>query len=102
MLNLLLFQKDNSSWMCSEQELKNNILLTKDGEHQEDVVAVLEIHKCLKLQISSFSCLSSVSLCVRLFPSSVFFPDLDNFFVCVDLSAEDDMQIDEKCVETGN
>uniref|UniRef100_A0A803XSH2 MAGUK p55 scaffold protein 4 n=1 Tax=Meleagris gallopavo TaxID=9103 RepID=A0A803XSH2_MELGA len=35
-----------------------------------------------------------------LFPSSVFFPDLDNFFVCVDLSAEDDMQIDEKCVET--
>uniref|UniRef100_A0A803XYI4 MAGUK p55 scaffold protein 4 n=1 Tax=Meleagris gallopavo TaxID=9103 RepID=A0A803XYI4_MELGA len=31
-----------------------------------------------------------------LFPSSVFFPDLDNFFVCVDLSAEDDMQIDEK------
>uniref|UniRef100_A0A803XVG3 MAGUK p55 scaffold protein 4 n=1 Tax=Meleagris gallopavo TaxID=9103 RepID=A0A803XVG3_MELGA len=36
----------------------------------------------------------------QLFPSSVFFPDLDNFFVCVDLSAEDDMQIDEKCVET--
>lgn len=72
MLNLLLFQKDNSSWTCSEQELKNNIL-TKDGEHQEDVVAVLEIHKCLKLQISSFSCLSSVLLCVKLFPSSVFF-----------------------------
>uniref|UniRef100_G1N7J3 MAGUK p55 scaffold protein 4 n=1 Tax=Meleagris gallopavo TaxID=9103 RepID=G1N7J3_MELGA len=38
--------------------------------------------------------------CLKLFPSSVFFPDLDNFFVCVDLSAEDDMQIDEKCVET--
>ncbi|OXB55320.1 hypothetical protein ASZ78_003605, partial [Callipepla squamata] len=48
------------------------------------------------------SCLSSVSYVKAFFPPSVFFfSDLGNFFLCVlNLFAEDDMQIDEKCVET--
>lgn len=59
MLNLSLFQKQNSSWTCSEQELKNSILLTKGGEHQEDAVAVLEIHMS-KADLNSRSLLSVV------------------------------------------
>lgn len=59
MINLPLFQKQNSSWTCSEQELKNSILLTKGGEHQEDAVAVLEIHMS-KADLNSKSLLSVV------------------------------------------